>query len=71
MVVTLVSAGQNELAIVVLSKAVGVFQKVTKMDCTNLIDGCNQLISIGINMCEKKSSVNDAAEGCSTSTSLD
>ena len=47
-------AGHVELAISILSQAVMIFKEVTQIDCTGLIEGCNQLITIAVQMCGKK-----------------
>lgn len=39
-------AGKNEEAIPILSKAISLFQEVTQIDCTGLIEGCNQLLAL-------------------------
>ena len=62
------SAGHTETAISVLSKAIGIFKKVTKMDCTGLIDGCSQLVTIAISRCEGASKVKGDGEGPSASS---
>jgi len=64
----LLLAGHNESAISVLSKAIGIFRKVTKMDCSGLIDGCNQLVTIAISMCEAASKVKGDGEAGPSST---
>eukprot|EP00656_Telonema_subtile_P006235 TRINITY_DN12862_c0_g1_i3.p1 TRINITY_DN12862_c0_g1~~TRINITY_DN12862_c0_g1_i3.p1 ORF type:complete len:440 (-),score=94.38 TRINITY_DN12862_c0_g1_i3:133-1452(-) len=50
----LLLAGHVELAISILSQAVMIFKEVTQIDCTGLIEGCNQLITIAVQMCGKK-----------------
>jgi len=47
-------AGENQIAIKVLTEAVAGFKETTQIDCSGLIDGCNQLLQIGMQMAQKE-----------------
>ena len=48
-------AGHNEKAIPILSLAITIFQGVTQIDCSGLIDGCNQLLMLAQQLAAQQS----------------
>ena len=47
-------AGHNDMAIPVLTKAINIFKGVTQIDCSGLIEGCNQLLMLAVQLSQKQ-----------------
>lgn len=50
----LLLAGHNDMAIPVLTKAINIFKGVTQIDCSGLIEGCNQLLMLAVQLSQKQ-----------------